>query len=187
MNTQEPAYWTYLPILVFISILAMLFIFLPDIDLEIPLLHHRSMVTHSVLIPYLLMRYKKFKIPDVVILALLLGFAIHMSADLTPKSWKGYALIYVPIIKISLFGALGSYLWLAANVVACFYLFKKIMNEEYNAITNKILYIMVFVISLIYVLGGEENIMVIVYALLGMYVCNNEKATSFLKSLFKNE
>jgi len=171
----------------FLGLCTLITIFLPDIDLSIPFLHHRSMVTHSVLIPLLLMKWKRFKISNIVILCLLLGFALHMSADLTPKSWRGYALIYVPFIKISFFGAIGSYCWLLGNVILCFYFFSKIMREEHEEIPTYLSYILIAGMAVLYSWGSDgigsgENLMVIVYSMLSFYLVNSKIFMRYIKS-----
>jgi hypothetical protein len=90
-------------------------IWLPDIDLAIPYLPHRSGLTHSVLPGLLALALGQPKLAA----GLLAATAIHLSADLFPDSWRGGAVIYLPFA-----GGLG--LWsipfLAANVVAGLYL-----------------------------------------------------------------
>ena len=167
--------------LMLIGLISIPTIVLPDIDLSLPLLHHRSMITHSVLIPFLLMCMKKYKLPDVVILSIFLAFAVHMSADLTPKAWKGYALIYFPIFNISFFGAMGSALWIFFNIIACFYFFSKIFREKYPTIKKNIIFILVFLVSLFYTVEGE-SIMTIVYSMIGIFVWNSD----WVKNLFLN-
>jgi hypothetical protein len=91
----------------------LLFIGLPDIDLALlPVLHHRSIITHSVLPALLLLRLRTaagraFAIGGLV------GVAVHLSADLL-SPMVGFGQIWLPWpIKMPL-GPL-SYLWLAAN------------------------------------------------------------------------
>ena len=170
----------------FIGLCTIITIFLPDLDLSLPFLHHRSMVTHSILIPLLLMKWKRIKISNVVILCLLLGFAIHMAADLSPKSWRGYALIYVPFVKISFFGAIGSYCWLLGNIILCFYFFSKIIREEHEEIPLYLSYILIGGMAILYSWGSDgigsgENAMVIVYSLLCFYLVNSKIFRKYIK------
>ena len=172
--------------LFFVGLFSIFAIFLPDIDLSIPFLHHRSMVTHSILIPLLLMKWKRIKISNVVLLCLLLGFAIHMAADLSPKSWRGFALIYVPFVKISFFGAIGSYCWLLGNVILCFYFYSKIMREEHEEIPIYLSYILIGGMAVLYSWGSDgigsgENLMVIVYSLLSFYLVNSKIFRKYIK------
>ncbi|MDD7805516.1 MAG: hypothetical protein PUP46_08155 [Endozoicomonas sp. (ex Botrylloides leachii)] len=84
----------------------------PDIDLFTPGLKHRSAITHSVLLPWLmtLVGY------PAIVSGLAMGMAIHMLADIFPKAWIGGALIKMPF-----FGSLGrlSPFWLMFNCLAC--------------------------------------------------------------------
>ncbi|MGR4000610.1 MAG: metal-dependent hydrolase, partial [Alphaproteobacteria bacterium] len=71
---------------------------LPDTDfLLLPVLHHRSIITHSILIPFLL----KGLIARPLYTGMMSGVAIHLFADsLSPMI--GFALIYLPFIKESI-------------------------------------------------------------------------------------
>ncbi|BBK31936.1 hypothetical protein EDC65_0736 [Stella humosa] len=83
---------------------------IPDTDQWLPLLGHRSAVTHSMLLPALVL----LRWPMVGGL-LAGGFAIHLAADLLSRKWVGYALV-----KLPLFGALdatASVVFLAVNVL----------------------------------------------------------------------
>jgi len=89
---------------------ACLGLFLPDIDLVLLfLLHHRSMVTHSLLIPFLIRRW----IPKPLFFGLLCGISIHLFAD-SLGSMRGFGAIHIPITRQSI-GAGGSMIWLLAN------------------------------------------------------------------------
>ncbi|WP_299730029.1 hypothetical protein [uncultured Endozoicomonas sp.] len=96
---------------------------LPDLDLRIPGLSHRSAITHSCLPAVLL-----WVLGDVFIAAgLALGIALHLSSDLQPKSWAGGALIKLPIL-----GSIGmlSPLWLIVNIVGCFAMVIEVISGE---------------------------------------------------------
>jgi len=87
-------------------------LWLPDIDLVLlPLLHHRSILTHSILIPWLLARYARDRVPVEVIAGLYCGMAVHLAADvLSPAT--GFGMIWLPWpIKVSI-GPLSP-LWVA--------------------------------------------------------------------------
>lgn len=101
----------FLPLISF-SLALMLGIRLPDIDLFTPGLKHRSALTHSVLVPWLM---TATNYPS-VFGGLAIGMAIHMLADLFPKAWMGGALIKLPF-----FGSMGrlSPFWLILHCLAC--------------------------------------------------------------------
>lgn len=93
-------------------------IVVPDVDLAIPFVPHRSGLTHSVLVPVVLLAY----VPAWqrhLIAGMALGIAIALAADLFPAHWHwtGFATIHLPLA-----GSLGPWspVWLAAQVVlAC--------------------------------------------------------------------
>ncbi len=90
---------------------------LPDLDLLLlPILHHRSIITHSILIPILLNKW----IPVSVYLGFLAGISIHLWADSLSTS-TGFAQIYLPIVKTGLGPAL-SFFWLLLNSLFGFYI-----------------------------------------------------------------
>ncbi len=99
---------------------------LPDFDLEIKkFFPHRSAFTHSILFPGLLSLPLIFhrNIESVQVLVpvysmFLVGVASHLILDLSPKTWKGSALIHLPWRNMQGKKALsgfGSVLWLFVN------------------------------------------------------------------------
>lgn len=86
-------------------------IWLPDIDLAIPYLPHRSGLTHSVL-PGLIVLFLGY--PRLAA-GILTATAIHLSADMFPVAWRGTAVTYLPLI-----GGLGAWsmAFLGLNVLA---------------------------------------------------------------------
>lgn len=109
----------------FITIVFSYFIALkiPDFDLGIfSFLGHRSIVTHSILIPYLFYYYfikkkqSQNELFKILTIGLFLGFGVHLSADLIPKKWIGTALITVLGIRLPDF---ISILWIFANAFFC--------------------------------------------------------------------
>ncbi|MDP0561626.1 MAG: hypothetical protein QS721_04550 [Candidatus Endonucleobacter sp. (ex Gigantidas childressi)] len=84
----------------------------PDVDLYTPGLKHRSAVTHSALLPWLVTLLGN----PAILAGLSIGMAIHIFADIFPKAWIGGALVKMP-----LFGSLGklSPYWLTLNCLVC--------------------------------------------------------------------
>ncbi len=84
----------------------------PDIDLFTPGLKHRSAVTHSVLVPWLLTLINY----PFILTGMAMGMAIHLLADVFPKAWVGGALVKMPLL-----GSLGklSPFWLMFNCLFC--------------------------------------------------------------------
>ncbi|TRW16824.1 hypothetical protein [Glacieibacterium frigidum] len=88
----------------------------PDFDQWLPLLTHRSIVTHGLWLPLavaLAARRQAWLAP--VAAGLALGTAIHCAPDLFPKAMRGYAMIDLPFVDG--FGRWLSWAWLAATVV----------------------------------------------------------------------
>lgn len=94
---------------------AWLGLFIPDIDLMLlPILHHRSIITHSVILVIFARRW----LSDSVYVGLLLGISIHLWADSMGAS-VGFAQVYLPVVKEGL-GAEASWIWLLGNALVGF-------------------------------------------------------------------
>ena len=95
-------------------------LYLPDIDRIFPFLQHRSAVTHGIILPGLLLLAIGTSNIDwkrAGLIGMLTTLAVHLSFDLFPRLWWGYAMINVPFI--GQLGGTGSMLWIALNSVAC--------------------------------------------------------------------
>lgn len=83
-----------------------------------PLIVHRSLLTHGLLVPLLLYRTIG-KNQDPASRLLVMGFclttAVHLAFDLFPVLWRGYAYVFVPFY--GRIGTLPSVLWLLAGVL----------------------------------------------------------------------
>ena len=95
---------------------------LPDVDLRTDLLLHRSNHTHGPLVPmagYILVRNARRLSVRAFPMFLCLGFVVHLSFDLFPRAWMGYALISIPA-----YGWLPPVLsiaWILASTLLCAY------------------------------------------------------------------
>ncbi|UMA67326.1 hypothetical protein LVO79_21660 (plasmid) [Roseivivax marinus] len=99
-------------------LMAYLFLWVPDLDfLQLDLLHHRSIVTHSVLsaLVLILLGWRAGAAP---IAGALVGIAVHLSCDLR-SPMVGYGQIWLPEPYQIPLGPF-SYLWLAANAFLAF-------------------------------------------------------------------
>ena len=67
--------------------------FFPDIDQKIKWLRHRSLLTHSAIIPVILAISLKGEQEKFFVSGFIIGVTIHLLFDLFPGKWKGYALI----------------------------------------------------------------------------------------------
>ena len=117
--------------------------FIPDTDLLIQsILHHRSILTHSILIVLISNRYfhKSF------VQGLSIGIGCHLLSDST-SSMTGFALIYLPIVKSSI-GAIPSWIWIFGNSILCFAYGYKIKPPD-KKINYIILLIILYFISVI--------------------------------------
>ena len=110
---------------------------IPDIDQAfLGLLGHRSIITHSILLPYLLYHFfiKKKDKPNDFLIFFVIGFyisiSIHLSADLHPKGWRGYAFIKLPG-DISI-GEGPSVIWMFLNIIGGTYFASKLLINISN-------------------------------------------------------
>jgi len=122
--------------------------YLIDLDLNFQnLLGHRSIITHSILIPWLIYFYSKDKTSKylfTIIMGLFISCSVHLINDLIPKGWSGYAFIKFPG-NISL-GFL-SIPWIFLNALAAMYLGQKILFNYFNKTKYKVLIIIITIIT----------------------------------------
>jgi len=130
-------------------------LYLPDIDQSIlSFLGHRSLITHSFLIPFLFNYYfldKKDK-PNIffqiIAINLFFGFSVNFCADLISKGWRGTALITVLGMR---FPAVISIMWIFINAIICMVFANKILGKFFNTkSTSYIFYFLGTVIAFIY-------------------------------------
>jgi len=104
---------------------------LPDFDQSFywrPLIVHRSLLTHSALLPLILFFTLKGHVlgkkADPLVRLPLLGFllatAVHLCFDLFPYAWAGYALVHIPLF--GWVGAWPSAFWLGSGALVSLYL-----------------------------------------------------------------
>ena len=126
----------------------------PDIDQKTGLLLHRSIVTHGPLVPFIIfaaasgsrsIRLRWFA------LGVTLGVAIHLSFDLFPHGWSGFALISIPTYGWT--APWFSWIWIAVSTVACAYMAVRLVRGAVGA--------SLFLLSLIFAFGfiavGEDS------------------------------
>ena len=93
---------------------------LPDVDQRTDLLLHRSILTHGPLVPlivYILVRNARRLSVRAFPMFLCLGFVVHLSFDLFPRAWMGYALISLPVY--GWLPAVVSIVWMATSALLC--------------------------------------------------------------------
>ena len=127
----------------------------PDIDHSFQnSLGHRSIITHSILLPIILFLINPIRINifgKMLIIGLFLGIGLHLSADLHPKSWHGYANIKLPS-NISI--GILSPIWILINTIFALFLSAKIVIET---ISEKIIKGIYIAISLLVGLNYSYN------------------------------
>ena len=112
----------------------------PDIDQKISFLVHRSILTHSLLLAIIALCWALVKnelVTRLFAAGLSLSTAIHLSFDLFPRQWIGYALIHIPMYGRT--NAVFSWVWLAINVVLGMYLVLVLIRTGFE--------VMIFLIS----------------------------------------
>ena len=183
---------------------------IPDSDLNVlSMLSHRSIITHSILFPFLMHFFliNKKENPNPYLAIFIIGFyvaiAMHLSADMHPKGWRGTAFIKLP--GNSSIGEVPSFIWMGLNTITAIYfstiLLKKIVNT--NKIINTKKYFISFLvlallIGLIYTVNDKpagremEKLSTFAILLLGTFFSSIRKSTtgnlinfSGLKKLFK--
>lgn len=105
-------YWRELIVLLMFGYLGLGF---PDVDLlALPLLHHRSIITHSILLPAIFLVFRNAALRFGAC-GFVLGVSVHLAADVL-SSPTGFGMVWLPWpIKFPL-GPL-SLIWLAANAI----------------------------------------------------------------------
>ena len=121
---------------------------------------HRSILTHSILVPYLFYFYvkKKHKLNNnaiTIIIGLFLGLALHLTADIYPKNGNENELIKLPgNISVGKF----SFLWISLNALVSFYISKVLLNDYFNKkYYNNIYLIVGLLLVCIYILFEPYN------------------------------
>ncbi|WP_143595768.1 hypothetical protein [Tropicibacter naphthalenivorans] len=96
-------------------LMAWIFLGVPDFDLALlPILHHRSIVTHSILPPLLFLLVAR-RLGAAPIAGAMIGTSVHLTCDLL-SPMVGFAQIWLPAPIKAPLGPL-SYLWLLGNAL----------------------------------------------------------------------
>ena len=160
-------------------------LFFPDVDqFLLPVLGHRSVVTHSVLLPVLVLALAPAVLaglperwrpgPEGRAAAgrsaawfmgwFLLGLAIHLMADTVPLGCRGYALAKLPALPLvsrpSGLPCGASLLWYGANAVLALVLCEWLLRREGEAVTAA-RYLASGIVLAVYVLAHERRPMLL--------------------------
>ena len=127
---------------------------------------HRSILTHSILVPCLFYFYakKKHKLNNnviTIIIGLFLGLALHLTSDIYPKNGNENELIKLPgNISVGKF----SFLWISLNTLVSFYISKVLLNEYFNKKYYRTIYLFIGLLLVsIYVLFEPYNRIIILF------------------------
>ena len=127
---------------------------------------HRSILTHSILVPYLFYFYakKKHKLNNnviTIIIGLFLGLALHLTADIYPKNGDENELIKLPgNISVGKF----SFLWISLNTLVSFYISKVLLNKYFNKKYYRTIYLIIgLLLVCIYILFEPYNRIIILF------------------------
>ena len=148
----------------------------PDTDfLLFPILSHRSIITHSIIIPFFAYTYLKKKkninneYIDLIYSGFLVGIGIHLIADLFPRAYIGYALIKLPF-HFSI-GVIPTIVWILLNIIFAFKIALDKSKIDLKNQINKVLYfISLIIITIIYFLSEYEPITKIAFFLFTLVV-----------------
>ena len=125
----------------------------PDIDQQTGLLLHRSIFTHGPLVPLILFAAasstKSIQLRWFA-LGVTLGVSIHLSFDLFPSSWLGFALISVPTYGWT--ASWFSWSWIAVSTVACTYLALRLVR----GVLDGSLFLLSLIFAFGYIAAGED-------------------------------
>ena len=127
----------------------------PDIDQKTGLLLHRSIVTHGPLVPFVVFAAASAtrSIPlRWFAMGLTLGVAIHLSFDLFPSSWSGFALISVPSYGWT--ASWFSWTWIAISTVASTYLALRLVR----GVLEGSLFMLSLIVAFGYIAVGEDAV-----------------------------
>ena len=126
----------------------------PDIDQKTDLLVHRSIVTHGPLLPIIVVGVASvIRTTSLrwVALGLAVGLAVHLSFDLFPKGWSGFALISVPGYGWTVPWLSGA--WIVISTAFCTYLAIRLVRGGLDGC----LLIMSFICAFGYTSIGEDT------------------------------
>ena len=120
---------------------------LPDIDQRTNLLLHRSIITHSPLIPFILLVLALRIGFGLYALAMgvSIGFAVHHAFDLFPKGWTGSALISIPFYGWT--PGLFSWIWIALSTVICAYIAARLAQGWLDRLWYLLGFIYIFILT----------------------------------------
>ncbi len=120
---------------------------MPDIDQRTNLLLHRSIITHSPLIPLILLILASRIGLGLYSFAMgiSIAFAVHHAFDLFPRGWAGAALISIPFYGWT--PGLFSWIWIAFTMCACAYLAARLVQGWLDKVWYLFGFIYIFILT----------------------------------------
>ncbi|MDA7981014.1 MAG: hypothetical protein MPJ82_00065 [Alphaproteobacteria bacterium] len=147
-------------------------------------LNHRSAVTHSILLPYLLRnQIQRLPLGQYLYAGVMAGLAVHLIADMSPAAWVGYALIHLPLLGP--IGPLFSFLFLLINAAAA----ARIAARSFSS-TKDVLVFLVSVVAISgfwYVLNGSGLLLALLVLSLGALIFYAHKPTKDFAKNFREK
>ncbi|MGR5065702.1 hypothetical protein [Photobacterium sp. DNB22_13_2] len=121
-------------LLVVFALFLYLGLFWPDVDKQLmSLLHHRSILTHSVLLPLLMLLILRSNYAKPIAAGLCAGISIHLAANVI-SPMGSYSQIYLPAPLSSSIGATESLVWLTLNAIVGYFLALKLLKAHSKTI-----------------------------------------------------
>jgi predicted neutral ceramidase superfamily lipid hydrolase len=151
----------YLLLLILMVLCAEISFKLPDVDQqlrdEIPskILLHRSILTHNfvfALLVYWAAIWRKSFTVRLLTYTAGLATAVHLSFDLFPRAWQGFAIIHIPVLGRS--SPLFSQIWIALSIVVCLYLVLSLIQTSREVAIVAVCFVLLFVF---YTLSENEK------------------------------
>ncbi|MCQ1061139.1 hypothetical protein ACQKPX_19075 [Photobacterium sp. DNB23_23_1] len=121
-------------LLVVFALFLYLGLYWPDADKQLmSLLHHRSILTHSVLLPLLVTVLLRSNYAKPIAAGLSAGISIHLATNVI-SPMGSFSQIYLPAPLSSSIGATESLVWLGLNAIAGYFLAQRLLKAHSKTI-----------------------------------------------------
>ena len=118
----------------------------PDIDQRTDLLVHRSIFTHGFIVPLFFFLFTSLitkKSLRLFLMGFVVAIAVHLSFDLFPRGWWGYALIHIP--QIGWTPKFISISWIFVSICVCIYIAISMVRGVFEGFVFLLIVIGIFV------------------------------------------
>lgn len=170
---RRPSFWLYCAGLLLFLLGIRWGLDFPDIDQRTKLLQHRSFLTHGVIFPAVLLgvlhwclrnrpRWQAYldTLVRLCIIGVCLATVVHLCFDLFPRSWRGFALIYIPFYGRAT--PTFSWMWLGTSCVLCLYIALLLIKHLLEALLSAVSLGLTFILEC----SGEPHVVLPLGALL---------------------